>query len=248
MASIDNVSRPLGGDFLCQVLDQPRIKIRILGQTGGPEIEPRCTLFATGNNLTLLGDVVRRAVIARMDAACAEPWQRQFHVDPLAQVLADRGKYIAAVLVAVRAFLLSGDQSSRRSPRLRRGRTWCAARSSPSAMATRCHHGDRRRRRSRPAGPRRGADRMVGRDRRPTTSTADLIQRASERDSVTGAYTAKDLRDALMTVAAGKGGDISAYSARRLAALAPRPRAGRLVLRRNWDAHANAARWLVAKR
>jgi hypothetical protein len=68
----------LGGDFLCQVLDQPRLKIRILGQTGGPTLEPRITLFATGNNLTLLGDVVRRAVIARMDAACAEPWRRQF--------------------------------------------------------------------------------------------------------------------------------------------------------------------------
>ena len=69
VAAIDNVSQPLGGDFLCQVLDQSRLKIRILGQTGGPTLEPRLTLLATGNNLTLLGDVVRRAVIARMEHA-----------------------------------------------------------------------------------------------------------------------------------------------------------------------------------
>ena len=121
VAAIDNVSQPLGGDFLCQVLDQSRLKIRILGQTGGPTLEPRITLFATGNNLTLLGDVVRRAVIARMDAACAEPWHRQFQVDPLAQVMADRGRYIAAALIAVRAFLLSGEPTQ---PPLASFATW----------------------------------------------------------------------------------------------------------------------------
>ena len=138
VVAIDNVSQPLGGDFLCQMLDQPRLKIRILGQSGGPTVEPRMTLFATGNNLTLVGDVVRRAVIAHMDAGLREPWTRQFQVDPLAQVMADRGRYIAAALTAVRAFLLSGEPvSNRRWRRLRRGRTGCAARSSPSATAIR---------------------------------------------------------------------------------------------------------------
>ena len=37
VVSIDNVSRPLGGDFLCLLLDQPRLKIRLLGQTSGPK-------------------------------------------------------------------------------------------------------------------------------------------------------------------------------------------------------------------
>ena len=68
LLSIDNVSRPLGGDFLCQLLDQPLIKVRILGQSAGPLIEPRICLFATGNNLTLIGDIVRRTVVAHIDA------------------------------------------------------------------------------------------------------------------------------------------------------------------------------------
>ena len=103
------MSRPLGGDFLCQLLDQPLVKVRILGQSAGPLIEPRLVVFATGNNLTLFGDIVRRAVVAHMDAGCEDPWQRQFNGDPLARVLADRGKYIAAALTVCRAFLVSGE-------------------------------------------------------------------------------------------------------------------------------------------
>ena len=50
--SLDNVSRPLGGDFLCQLLDRPLLKVRVLGQSAGPRIEPRLIVLATGNNLT----------------------------------------------------------------------------------------------------------------------------------------------------------------------------------------------------
>ena len=248
MVSIDNVSRPLGGDFLCQLLDQQRVKIRILGQTAGPEVEPRCTMFATGNNLTLFGDVVRRAVIARMDAACTEPWRRQFHVDPLAQVMADRGRYIAAVLVVVRAFLVSGEPMQ---PPLASFGAWSnMVRSAIVAFG----YGD-------PARTMASAvaddpDRQtlgavltawwkeIGAD---WTSTADLVRRGGERDA-TGGYKSKDLRDALMMVAAGRSGDVSPS---RLGAWLRSHRDRELtglVLRRAWDERANVARWAVAER
>ena len=138
VAAIDNVSQPLGGDFLCQVLDQSLLKIRILGQTGGPTLEPRMTLFATGNNLTLLGDVVRRAVIAHMDAslrravAPAVSGRSAGAGDGRPRPIHRRRTHRGARVSAVRR-----TDSSRRWRRLRRGRTGCAAQSSPSATAIR---------------------------------------------------------------------------------------------------------------
>jgi hypothetical protein len=137
LLSIDNVSHPLGSDFLCQLLDQPLIKVRILGQSAGPLIEPRICLFATGNNLTLVGDIVRRAVIAHMDAACEAPWLRQFSDDPLGRILADRGKYIAAALTVCRAFAVPASRPSRRSSHSRAGRASSARPWSGSAAAIR---------------------------------------------------------------------------------------------------------------
>jgi hypothetical protein len=247
VASIDNVSQPLGGDFLCQLLDQPRLKIRILGQTGGPTLEPRITLFATGNNLTLLGDVVRRAVIARMDAACAEPWDRQFQVDPLAQVMADRGRYIGAALTAVRAFLLSGEPTQ---PPLASFTTWSNwVRSAIVAFG----YGD-------PV--RTVATAVVDDPDRQALgallaawwaafggskiSVATIIKQASERDA-TGAYTSTDLRDAVMTVAAGKGGDINSSRLGRWLRRHKDRRLNDLVLRQSWDRATNTSRWVVAQ-
>jgi hypothetical protein len=247
VAAIDNVSQPLGGDFLCQVLDQSRLKIRILGQTGGPTLEPRITLLATGNNLTLVGDVVRRAVVARMDAASAEPWQRQFQVDPLAQVMADRGRYIGAALTAVRAFLVSGEPTQ---PSLASFTTWSNwVRSAIVAFG----YGD----------PVRTVATALADDpdRQALAAllaawwaavgghevtVATVIKRASERDTA-GAYAASELRDAIMAVAAGKGGDIHASRFGRWLRRHKDRRLNNLVLHQSWDTAKNTSRWTVAQ-
>jgi len=60
LISIDNVNGELSGDALCQCIERPRIQIRILGKSHLVDIEKRgTTVLATGNNLTLTGDVVR---------------------------------------------------------------------------------------------------------------------------------------------------------------------------------------------
>src|SRR5215471_2416863 len=51
--SIDNCEHPLGGELLCQVLTQPRVTIRILGQSRKVDVLTNATLFATGNNLRI---------------------------------------------------------------------------------------------------------------------------------------------------------------------------------------------------
>jgi putative DNA primase/helicase len=61
LISIDNISGELGGDALCQVIERPVVKIRILGRSEEVRIEARGTsTYATGNNFVVLGDLTRR--------------------------------------------------------------------------------------------------------------------------------------------------------------------------------------------
>jgi hypothetical protein len=106
--SIDNLNGELGGDLICQAIERPIIKPRILGRSETRRIENTVTIFGNGNNFRLVGDIVRRVVLCSMDANLERPELRQFHDDPVATVLADRGAYIAAVLIIVRGYLAAG--------------------------------------------------------------------------------------------------------------------------------------------
>jgi putative DNA primase/helicase len=99
------VNGDLGGDALCQIIERPVVDIRILGKSELARIESRCTVFATGNNLRLVGDMTRRVLVSTLDAKQERPELRPFKRDPVAEVLADRGRYIAAALTLVRAFI-----------------------------------------------------------------------------------------------------------------------------------------------
>lgn len=106
--SIDNVNGELGGDMLCQMIERPLVDVRILGQSKLVRIESRATTFATGNNIRLVGDMTRRVLLCSLDPDMERPELRQFKGDPVAKVAADRGKYIAAALVVVRAYVVAG--------------------------------------------------------------------------------------------------------------------------------------------
>lgn len=109
--NIDNVTGDLGGDALCQIIERPIVEIRILGKSELVRIENCCTVFATGNNLCLLGDMTRRALLCTLDAKQERPDLRKFQRDPVAEVLADRGRYVAAALTVVRAYIVAGRPS-----------------------------------------------------------------------------------------------------------------------------------------
>jgi putative DNA primase/helicase len=109
LISIDNVNGELKGDFLCQAIEQHFLDIRPLGrsdivriQTGG------VTIFATGNNIIIVGDLCRRTITARLDAKLENPQMRQFRNDPIRRILDDRGTYIAACLTICRAYIVAG--------------------------------------------------------------------------------------------------------------------------------------------
>jgi putative DNA primase/helicase len=108
LGSIDNVNGELGGDLLCQAIERPFIRIRRLGGSDITEIESRATLFATGNNLRVRGDMVRRSLMGDLDAGMERPELRQFKGDPVATVMASRGRYVSACLAIVRAYIIAG--------------------------------------------------------------------------------------------------------------------------------------------
>lgn len=108
VVSLDNVNGELGGDMLCQLTERPVVKVRILGKSEAPELECRCAVFATGNNLTLVGDMTRRTVLCTLDAKVERPELRTFGFDPVERVLADRGAYVAAAMTIVRAYRTAG--------------------------------------------------------------------------------------------------------------------------------------------
>ena len=109
LISIDNVNGELGGDSLCQTIERPIVKIRILGRTEQVHIEARGTsTFASGNNITIVGDVCRRVITATLDPQLERPELRQFSSDPIAAVLENRGAYIAASLTICRSYIVAG--------------------------------------------------------------------------------------------------------------------------------------------
>jgi hypothetical protein len=108
ISSIDNCTRDLGGETLCQLTERPLVQIRILGRSETPECECHTTVFATGNNVSLKGDLIRRGLLCNLDTLAERPELRAFQHDPLRQVLKSREAYVAAALTIMRAYLAAG--------------------------------------------------------------------------------------------------------------------------------------------
>jgi hypothetical protein len=106
--SVDNCEHPLGGELLCQMLTQARVRTRILGASETPELSPSAFIAATGNNLLLQGDLTRRAILCRLDPKVERPEMRVFEHEPVATAKAQRGDLVVAALTVLRAYHMSG--------------------------------------------------------------------------------------------------------------------------------------------
>jgi putative DNA primase/helicase len=111
--NIDNVERPLGGDLLNQILSQPVKKVRPLGGSGIVDVPTCAIIAATGNNLSIDGDLKRRVTMIRLDAKLERPELRAFdgepHLDRIARL---RGKLVAAALTIPLAYMAAGSPKS----------------------------------------------------------------------------------------------------------------------------------------
>lgn len=106
--ALDNIERPLKGDLLCQVATQQFVRLRPLGASGMLSIPTHALMVATGNNLSIVGDLKRRVALIRMDAGQERPEQRTFTRDHLQEVFTRRGELIRAALTLPLAYLAAG--------------------------------------------------------------------------------------------------------------------------------------------
>jgi hypothetical protein len=108
--ALDNCEHPLGSSFLCQALTQQKLNIRMLGVSKNVETPVNAAIYATGNNLTIVGDLTRRALICSLDAHCERPELRKFEANVLDTLRAQRGRQVAAALTVLRAWHVSGER------------------------------------------------------------------------------------------------------------------------------------------
>jgi putative DNA primase/helicase len=108
---IDNIERPLQGDWLCSILTSETYRGRVLGRTEMISV-PTSTLFlATGNQLVIAGDLRTRTLLCRIDPKCEKPEERAFSTDIRESIMAQRAELVVAGLTLMRAYALSGERA-----------------------------------------------------------------------------------------------------------------------------------------
>lgn len=108
LISFDNCEHPLGGALLCQALTQSVPKVRILGKSENASTPSTAVFGATGNNLIIAGDMVRRTIMGTLDPRTERPENREFKAHPVELIRADRAKYVIAALTVLRAYVVAG--------------------------------------------------------------------------------------------------------------------------------------------
>lgn len=94
--SIDNCEAPLSGALLCQALTQGELNIRLLGYSRNIPTAMNASIFATGNNLVIAGDLTRRCLLSSLDANVERPELREFQVDVIEEAHKRRCELVVA--------------------------------------------------------------------------------------------------------------------------------------------------------
>jgi len=105
---IDNVERVITGDTICSILTQESVLLRILGKSEQVTLPCNVLVMATGNNLTLGGDVTRRSLVCRLDAREERPDRREFDFNPKIVAAERRAELVVAGLTVLRAYISAG--------------------------------------------------------------------------------------------------------------------------------------------
>jgi putative DNA primase/helicase len=108
LIAIDNCELPLEGVVLNQALTQDALDLRILGLSKMVKAQAKPLISATGNNLIIKGDAIRRSLVARLDPKCERPELRTFNYDPIGDAKQNRAELVVAVLTVLRAYHVAG--------------------------------------------------------------------------------------------------------------------------------------------
>lgn len=116
---IDNVATAFGGSALDAALTGRTWKDRILGVSQMTPDLPLITVwFATGNNVALKGDIMRRIIPCRLVPDVERPEERtEFkHPDLIAHARRQRPELVAAALTILRAYVVAGRPDQKLTP------------------------------------------------------------------------------------------------------------------------------------
>ena len=107
---IDNVVGKLKSSALTRALTSQIWRDRVLGKNHMIDLPQESVWIATGNNIQIGGDIARRAMWIRLDAACARPWTREGfkHSDILSWIKENQDVIIAYLLIMARAWIVNG--------------------------------------------------------------------------------------------------------------------------------------------
>ncbi|HEY5208172.1 MAG TPA: DUF3854 domain-containing protein [Stellaceae bacterium] len=108
VALVDNCTRPIESDIMCQVLTGAIFKDRILSLNKTVEVPTTTTFLVTGNNLVFKGDITTRALVCHIEPNIAHPETRTFDFDPLDEVKSGRPELVGAALTIMRAYFAAG--------------------------------------------------------------------------------------------------------------------------------------------
>jgi hypothetical protein len=94
---------------LCTALTSEHMSGRILGVSKTATVNTRALFLSSGNNVGPVQDMTRRCITINLDPGCEVPAARRFtRPDLVRDVLRYRGRYVAASLTIVRAWIDAG--------------------------------------------------------------------------------------------------------------------------------------------
>ena len=105
---LDNIVGVLAGAPLCVLITAETWSDRLLGASRLVQLPASALVVATGNNLTVAGDLCRRVVPIEMDAGCENPELREFERELVPWAIENRPKLVAAALTILAAHRKAG--------------------------------------------------------------------------------------------------------------------------------------------
>lgn len=113
IVSLDNVEEPLGGQLLCQLMTQHTVKIRPFGKLVNVVVPSVGMYFANGNNFSVLGDMTRRTLAARIDPQTERPELEEYLFNPVELARRARPLLVRAAVTVVVAHRLARPRPQR---------------------------------------------------------------------------------------------------------------------------------------
>lgn len=118
----DNLTGNFESDCLCAFLTSETLTDRVLGASSILSVPTNTLILATGNNVSLVGDLGRRFITVRIDPRMETPWQRSFPFNPLDFCREHRLRLTRAGLMLLKGFLAS--EAPKPQDRLASFETW----------------------------------------------------------------------------------------------------------------------------